>query len=389
MFETIVRRRFLQRLDNIQYGKLLFTSPEGKQHHIQGSLPGPSAELVLKDWRVIVNLSLKGDIGFAEDYRDGYISTPNLQSLILFCLKNQTCFQAYLTGSFVYNLVAKLGYLTKRNRVTQSKKNIQAHYDLGNDFYRLWLDPSMTYSSALYRSDTDSLEAAQHNKYYNILRRLKKQGTILEIGCGWGGFIEQAMQHGNYTIKGITLSSAQQQYCRQRLAAYADKVTIALEDYRHQDGTYDAIVSIEMLEAVGQEYWQCYFDSIAKQLHPEGTAIIQTIIIDDALFETYAKGTDMIRTHIFPGGMLPCLSRLKKHIQAAQLRLVDVNYFGHDYAKTLDEWLFRFNAQQAALLTLGFDERFQRLWACYLATCSAAFEHQRINVIQLEIRHAR
>jgi len=388
MFEKNVKIKLIKALKRIQYGELFLTTPEGELLHFKGSCEGTVADIQLNDWRVIVNLMIKGDIGLAEDYRDGYFNTKNLTHLLLFGLYNEDCLSAYMKGNFFYNLIAKLGYLTQRNTVKQSKKNIHAHYDLGNEFYALWLDESMTYSSGIYHQENDTLLNAQHQKYQRILNKISNtQGNILEIGCGWGAFIEQAMQFGKYKVKGITLSEQQKNYAQKRLKKYSDNIEIALEDYRHQKEKYDIIVSIEMLEAVGQKYWPVYFKTIKRLLKPNGRAFIQSIIIDDKLFKNYCRGTDVIRTHIFPGGMLPCMAALEKNINNARLKISDAYFFGLDYAKTLEQWLNRFSEQEDGLLKMGFDQRFQRMWKFYLCSCIAAFKTQRINVVQLEVDH--
>lgn len=388
MFENIVKNKLIHKLKAIKYGELFLTTPDGELLHFKGWSQGPIADIQLNDWRVIVNLMIKGDIGFAEDYRDGYFHTKNLTDLLLFGLHNEECLSAYMNGNFFFNMIAKLGYFTQRNTIKQSKKNIHAHYDLGNQFYSLWLDETMTYSSAMYQQESETLAQAQRQKYQRILDKICKiNGNILEIGCGWGGFIEQAMRHGKYFIKGITLSPSQKDYATKRLENHVDNIEIVLEDYRHQKGKYDAIVSIEMLEAVGQKYWPVYFKTIKQLLKPHGKAMIQTIIIDDKLFKNYCRGTDVIRTHIFPGGMLPCMSTLQENIRDAGLKIVDSYFFGLDYARTLEQWLISFSAQDGNLLHMGFDKRFQRMWKFYLCSCIAAFKTQRINVVQLEVVH--
>lgn len=387
MFEKIVKKKLLRTLQAIQYGELMLTTPEGEQFSFKGNSAGKSVHLILKDWRVILNLQRKGDVGFAEDYRDGCWSTPNLVDLLYFGLENEQMFTSY-RGKFLYNQWSKLAYWMRRNTRQQSKKNIHAHYDLGNAFYQLWLDASMTYSSADYRHPEETLQQAQQNKYERILQRLSPYSVILEIGCGWGGFAEKALQTGQHTLKAITLSEQQQQYTAQRLAPYGAAAQVVLEDYRDQTGQYDAIVSIEMLEAVGEKYWPLYFKTLKSLLKPTGKIILQSIVIADDLFAQYAKGTDVIRTHIFPGGMLPSRKILEQQLAQQQLRCQHDYFFGLSYAQTLTQWLENFTQQQEKLVALGFDLRFQRLWHFYLASCIAAFQKQRIDVVQLEITHA-
>lgn len=385
MFERILRNKLIQSLQHIEKGSLSITLPEGETHHFKGSISGKVADIAIKDWRVLANLTRKGDIGFAEDYRDAYWSTSNLQDLLIFALDNDNILDGYIKGSFLYRKLSILLYLTKRNTVKQSKKNIHAHYDLGNGFYQLWLDESMTYSSAIFNQQTQTLVEAQQNKYQHILDRIPQKGSLLEIGCGWGGFAEKALNTGSYDYKGITLSKEQQHYAQARLN---DKSLIALEDYRIQQGQYDIIVSIEMIEAVGKAYWATYFSKLKSLLKPNGRIMLQSILIADDLFKDYDKGADMIRTFIFPGGMLPSMKIIKSELQKVGLKIVNEKFFGLDYAKTLSHWLKRFNEKNKELLSMGFDESFQRMWQFYLASCIATFTNKRTDVVQIEIAHA-
>ena len=281
----------------------------------------------------------------------------------------------------------KLSYLTKGNSLKQSTKNIYGHYDLGNDCYSLWLDETMTYSSVLYKDNNETIEQAQINKYSNITNTFdKKEGSILEVGCGWGGFAEVATNQGDYSVKGITLSTEQYDYAKNRLIN--KNAGIAIEDYRIQQGKYDYIVSIAMIEAVGKAYWNTYFAKLKSLLKPDGKIVIQSILIDDCIFDSYAKGTDMIRTFIFPGGFLPSLKQIDIKLKKVGLKCVNTKLFGKDYAKTLDIWDDNFITKENELIELGFDKRFQRMWRFYLTSCSAAFDHGKIDVAQLEIVHA-
>jgi len=385
MFEGIVKNKFLKSLDKIGYGQLTVTLPEGDDLVFKGEQAGPVADLQIEDWRTIVNLSFKGDVGFAEDYRDGYWQTSNLTNLILFALENENVLESYIDGNLFFKQLSKISYLTKRNTLRGSKKNIHDHYDLGNDFYELWLDPTMTYSSALYHQEGESLESAQYNKYDRIINRIDQSGSLLEVGCGWGGFAEQALNKNDYAYKGITLSTEQQKYAAQRLSG---KSGFVLEDYRHQKGQYDSIVSIEMFEAVGQSFWPTYFQKLKSLLKPGGKAVIQSIVIADDLFEDYRKGADMIRTFIFPGGMLPSVEQLNKQVSKAGMKISDNHAFGTDYASTLKEWLVKFKSQDNQLVSMGYDKPFQRMWEFYLASCIATFSTARTDVVQLEVQHA-
>ncbi|AJI46440.1 class I SAM-dependent methyltransferase [Francisella philomiragia] len=387
MFEKTVRKNLLESLNKLECGELYLTTPENETIYTKGEKQGPTADLKLKDWRTVVNLQLKSDIGFAADYRDGYWETSDFKSLILLGLVNEEAFGQYMKPNFLFKLLQKLGYLTKRNSIKQSKKNIYDHYDLGNDFYSLWLDKTMTYSSAMYKNQDETLEQAQINKYKNIIDKFdRKNGSIIEVGCGWGGFAETALNTGDYTLKGITLSTEQHDYATKRLAG--KKADIVIEDYRIQTGKYDYIVSIEMIEAVGREYWNTYFSKLKSLLKEDGKIVIQAIVIDDALFADYAKGTDMIRTFIFPGGFLPSMGQINLELDKVGLKCAGTESFAKDYAKTLDEWDRNFVNVEPELIKLGFDKRFQRMWRFYLNSCSAAFTHGRIDVVQLEIVHA-
>lgn len=386
MFEKSIKKKMLKLLESVKYGEVYLTTPEGEEYHFKGTHQGQTADIRLDDWRTIVNLSLKGDVGFAEDFRDGYWHTDNLASLLIFGLENEQVFPSYINGKFFFRQLSKILYLTKRNSIKGSQNNIEAHYDLGNDFYALWLDPTMTYSSGIYHEAHDTLQMSQVNKYARIIDKLKPHGSVLEVGCGWGGFAEEALKRGDYHYKGITLSKEQKKYADQRLVNF-DHAEVVLEDYRHQQGKYDNIVSIEMFEAVGKQYWQSYFDQIKQCLKPDGVAVIQTITVADWLFETYCKSADMIRTFIFPGGMLPSPQALEKHAKKAGLKIKESYSFGHDYAKTLQQWYVNFSAESQALIEMGFDKRFQRMWKFYLAGCVATFITNRTDVVQLEVIH--
>ncbi len=385
MFAATVRDTFLKKLDHLEFGKIELFMPDGKMRVFKGRRPGPSAALSLRDWRVISRLAVHGDIGFAEDYKDGLWDTANLQDLLSLAMANEKSVDALIFGSFPARTLARFGQLLQLNTLSGSRRNIAAHYDLGNDFYRLWLDPSMTYSSALFNQPGLSLEAAQDAKYDRIIGNLgASSGRLLEIGCGWGGFAARAVQKGDYTIKGITLSARQKEYADAR----GDRnVNIALEDYRHQEGSYDHIVSIEMFEAVGEKYWPVYFDKVAKLLSKGGKAVVQTITIADDRFARYRDSSDFIRKYIFPGGMLPSPSRFTAAASAAGLEVTDRFTFGQDYAETLERWLNTFDAKRAEVLALGYDERFIRMWRFYLASCIAGFRTGRTDVMQVGLQH--
>jgi cyclopropane-fatty-acyl-phospholipid synthase len=388
MFYRAYADKFFKVFDRITCGNLRVTTPDGKTRAFSGPLPGAKASMHIKDWRTLTSFAAKGDIGLAEAYANGWWDTGDLCALLLFGLENESALKSILHGNSFSALTANILYALRQNTLRGSRKNIQAHYDLGNEFYKLWLDPTMTYSSALYHNDNETLDVAQNNKYDRLLDRLEnRSGRLLEVGCGWGGFAERTLtrQDHDFSIKGITLSTEQQKFAKDRLGNTAE---IALQDYRHQTGKYDNIVSIEMFEAVGEKFWPTYFEKLKSLLAQNGKAMIQTITIDEQHFYRYRKGGDMIRTYIFPGGMLPSPSRFVQEAAKANLNVTDQFAFGQDYAKTVLLWLQAFNQNADKIKALGYDEKFMRLWRFYLAVCYAAFKVERINVMHMELQHA-
>jgi cyclopropane-fatty-acyl-phospholipid synthase len=350
---------------------------------------GQKCNFKINDFATLPSIVFKGDIGLAESYRDGKWESDNLVSLLQFGLENEKSLSGYIYGTGFYMAIARLIYRFKENSIKGSKKNIHAHYDLGNDFYSLWLDETMTYSSALFNEVNDDLANAQNNKYDRILQRIQKTSQeILEIGCGWGGFSERAIKQKDHKVKGITISNSQYEYATKRLANMQSNANIVIEDYRLQQGKFDNIVSIEMFEAVGEKYWSIYFEKIASLLKSKGKAIVQTITIKDEFFESYKKGGDLIRSFIFPGGMLPSPKRFEYEAKKAGLKITDQYFFGHDYSKTLSTWLEKFESQKRNVKALGFDEKFIRIWRMYLASCIASFNISRTNVMQVELENA-
>ncbi len=379
---------FLRSVEHLEYGSLELRLPSGRTYQFQGTHPGPRGQLHLFSEDVIRRMLLGGDLAFAEDYRAGKWDTPDLPALIECGLRNEESVDRFIHGNTLRKLLARVSYLFRANSRRGSRRNIYAHYDLGNAFYSLWLDPSMTYSSGLFRDPQDSLEQAQQNKYDRILQRIGTAGEVLEIGCGWGGFAERAVTTAGHRIRGITISPAQFDYATQRLHPYAEQAEILLQDYRNSEGRYDAIVSIEMFEAVGERYWKTYFRKLKSLLRDNGRALVQAITIDEVHFARYRKSGDVIRSYIFPGGMLPSLTRFAREAQQAGLQIADRLNFGSDYARTLQCWLQRFDDCQGEVRALKFDESFIRLWRFYLASCMAAFRSARTDVMQVELRHA-
>lgn len=385
MFKRQIVKKFLQTFHHIQYGSIHITLPDGRVYDFQGKAEGPTANLAIRDSRAITQLIIKGDVGFAESYRDGYWDSTDLVALFLFGLKNEQVLENYIHGSFLGQLGVRLGYLFQLNTLRGSKKNIHAHYDLGNDFYELWLDPSMTYSSAIFAEESEDLTAAQHRKYDRILDGINPSGNLLEIGCGWGGFAERAILKGDYDFKGITISQEQYAYAKNRLKG---KAMISNGDYRLQTGKYDQIVSIEMFEAVGEKFWPTYFSKIKGLLGTKGKAMIQTITIADSYFERYRKSGDAIRTFIFPGGILPSREKFIAASYQAGLMVTDEFCFGNHYALTLHHWLQSFETKIDKVKALGFDDKFIRIWRFYLTLCIASFKQGRTNVMQIGLTHA-
>jgi len=379
-------KKFLESFRQIDCGSIKITMPDGKVYDFIGKEKGPKADLVIYDNKAISQFIKNGDIGFAESYRDQLCDSDDLVSLFTFGLKNEEALGKYIHGSFLGRLAARVGYLFNLNTLRGSKKNIHAHYDIGNDFYKLWLDPSMTYSSAIFEDQSEDLISAQHRKYDRIIAGFKNSGKLLEIGCGWGGFAERALLKGNYDIKGITLSEQQCIYAKNRLQGNAG---IAIEDYRIQKGKYDQIVSIEMFEAVGEKFWDTYFSKIKSLLSEKGKAIIQTITINDCYFERYRKSGDAIRTFIFPGGMLPSPEKFIAASTKSELVVTDKFCFGEDYAFTIKHWLMAFEKNIEKVKALGFDEKFLRIWRFYLTFCIASFKSGRTNVMQIALEHAK
>lgn len=382
MFERRIRDQFLTALGRVCCGRLTLTTPDGATRHFEGSAPGPSAVLHLHDWRTVPALAAKGDIGLTEAYRDGWCDTPDLTALLIFGLMNEAALDRYVYGQRLQALAIRALYLLNRNTRAGSRRNIAAHYDLGNDFYRLWLDDSMTYSSALF-GPGDDLAAGQRRKYDRIIDGLNSgSGRLLEIGCGWGGFAERALQRGDFATKGLTLSREQADFARKRLGSDA---TIALQDYRDEAGRWDHVVSIEMFEAVGEKFWPTYFGKLAEVMTDKGRAMVQTITVADHYFDRYRRGGDMVRSFIFPGGMLPSPLRFQAEAERAGLRVEEAFDFGADYARTLVDWLDRFDARRSEIMAMGFDEAFVRVWRFYLAACAASFTVGRTDVVQYRL----
>ncbi|MCI4643714.1 MAG: cyclopropane-fatty-acyl-phospholipid synthase family protein [Hyphomonadaceae bacterium] len=370
-------------------GQIGFELPDGRTVLFDHGQPGPAAHVVVHDFEFVKRTLAGGDVGFAEAYMDGLWSTEDLTAVLEFFSENFEAAGRLARGGAVIRFLNRIRHALNRNSKAQAKRNIMAHYDLGNDFYELWLDPSMTYSSGIYASTNTSLEQAQAAKYEGIVEKLGAGPDchLLEIGCGWGGFAEYAARTRGARVTCLTISEAQADYARKRMQAAGlnERVEIRLQDYRDHEGSYDGVASIEMFEAVGESYWPSYFGKIHNVLKEGGRAALQIITIRDDLFESYRNRADFIQRYIFPGGMLPSEEKLKEQFAGAGLRYDGTHYFGQDYAQTLRAWSQRFTDAWDEIAPMGFDEPFRRMWSFYLAYCEAGFQNGRINVGQFSL----
>jgi cyclopropane-fatty-acyl-phospholipid synthase len=386
----IVRQALKYPLD-IRRGRLTVTLPDGRRLVFRGDEQGPSAEIVIRDYRFARRLILDGDVGFAEAFIRNEWDSPDPAGFLYFFCANAEAVRNLTRFNPLARLVQLYRHWRNRNTKRQARRNIVAHYDLGNTFYRAWLDPSMTYSSAYFGAGAGDLPEAQHAKYRLLADQLnlKPGDHVLEIGCGWGGFAEVAAREYGAKVTGLTLSDEQYAYCVKRMeeAGLADRVTIKLQDYRDETGTYDAIASIEMFEAVGREYWPVYFGKLRACLKAGGRAGVQVITLAEVLWADYLREIDFIRAYVFPGGMLPTVGHMRDLAGEAGLSVVGETAFGEDYATTLKVWRERFAAVWPDLGHLGFDERFRRLWVYYLAYCEAGFRAGTIDVRQIIYSH--
>ena len=379
----------LKLLEKISCGSISIELHDNRTFEFCAPRKGPAAQLRINSPDVLWNMAVAGDAAFARDYRAGKWDSEDIAVLVDFAFRNDNALGALVGGSQIKRSLFWLAAQLKPNTRRRSRSNIHAHYDLGNEFYSLWLDPTMTYSSAIFSSASDSLTQGQLAKYDRILDRLDGYSKdILEIGCGWGGFADRAISDRDHRVTGLTISPAQAEYARSRLQPLGAQADIRLEDFREPRRRFGSIVSIEMFEAVGERYWKTYFHSLKTQLEAGGKAVIQTIAIDDNHFESYRRGGDAIRDLVFPGGLLPSEKRLRDEAKRAGFRICDIFRFGLNYAETLDRWLTTFDRQRNQVEALGFDSGFIRLWRFYLASCSGAFRSGRTDVMQIELQHA-
>ena len=372
-------------------GRLDFVMPDGRRFRAEGGTPGPVAELRLHDMDVFSRLIREGELGFCDSYLEGGWSTPDLQAFLdLLNAGNEELYRGF-PGQAIIRAYERLRHWLNSNTRPQAKKNISYHYDLGNDFYRLWLDDTMTYSSALFETGQESLEAAQVAKYAALVDQMGvgPGDHVLEIGCGWGGFAEYAAKERGLRVTGLTISEEQLEFARERIerAGISDLVELRMQDYRDETGRYDGVASIEMFEAVGEKYWPVYFGKVRECLKPGRTAVLQIITIQEKRFEVYRKGVDFIQKYIFPGGMLPSKTALQAEIVKAGMTVEAMRAFGESYSQTLRRWHDTFNAKWDEISAQGFDDRFRRMWNFYLTSCAAAFHGGNCDVVQITVNN--
>jgi len=370
-------------LSSVRHGRLTLVTPSGTRLTHTPTAPGPEGVMVLHRWRTLKRLLTGGDVAGAEAFLDGDWSSPDLPALIELVARNDALVRT-IAGSWFARALNRLRHRLNANTRRGARRNIERHYDLGNAFYRLWLDPGMSYSSAIYATGSERLEDAQTAKQDRAIDLMDLSGGehILEIGCGWGGLAERMLHRGAGHVTGLTLSPAQLAHATEHLATVGltDRSSIQLRDYRDSTGTYDRIVSIEMIEAVGEAWWPSYFATIRDRLKPGGIAVIQAITIAEDRFEDYRSSADFIQRYIFPGGMLPTVPELHRQVARAGLELRSSETFGDSYARTLAEWRRRFHAAWPDIQPLGFDDRFRRIWDYYLSYCEAGFRAAATDV---------
>ena len=374
---------------NMNTGRVDFVMPDGRTFRAEGKRPGHVGVLEIHNSDVFARLIREGDLGFCDAYLDGWWSTPDLQAFMdLVHADNEDMYDGF-PGQRLVRAYEQMRFWLQSNSKKQARKNISHHYDLGNEFYGLWLDETMTYSSALFETGQESLEAAQVKKYASMVDQMgaKEGDHVLEIGCGWGGFAEYAAKERGLRVTGLTISREQHDYAVERIAkaGLSDRVQIKLQDYRDEKGTYDGIASIEMFEAVGEKYWPVYFDSVKACLKPGANATLQIITVEDRRWHVYKRGVDFIQKYIFPGGMLPSPSVLRQSVENAGLSVAHSIEFGPSYDQTLRRWYNDFNAKWDQVAALGFDERFRRMWNFYLTSCASTFQSGNCDVTQITV----
>ncbi len=388
---ALLERMLVRRLDGLRSGDLSLTFPSGRRITVHGSEPGPSAVVTINSMALLRRVLVSGDLGLAEAFVADEWRTPDLLNVLAFGVANEAALAGLCGPSRLMRWACRAFHARNANTRRGSRRNISAHYDLGNAFYEHWLDRTMTYSSALFEDPAEPLADAQERKYRRMaeLIGLGAGDRILEIGCGWGGFAEYAARTYGCTILCLTLSVEQAAYARQRMKDHGleDRVEIRIQDYRDVEGTFDKIVSIEMFEAVGEAYWPTYLDALSRRLKRGGKAALQIITIDDAYFEQYRRTPDFIQRHVFPGGMLPGPAAFERATAAAGLTIADRFFFGASYAETLRRWNEAFERNWQHIRDIGFDDAFFRLWHYYLRYCEVGFESGRTDVGHFVLQH--
>jgi cyclopropane-fatty-acyl-phospholipid synthase len=378
-----------EQASKVDHGRLDFELPDGRVFRVEGPKPGPVAAIKIHNADLFARLIREGDLGFCDAYLEEWWSSPDLLAFMQFVQADNDDIYDGFPGMSLVRLYERTRHFLRSNSRRQAKKNISHHYDLGNDFYGLWLDDSMTYSSAKFETGQESLEAAQTLKYASMIDQMGAQpgDHILEIGCGWGGFAEYAAKERGLRVTGLTISQEQHGYAVERMkrAGLSDKVEIKLQDYRDETGTYDGIASIEMFEAVGEKYWPTYFNALRDRLRPGKNATLQIITVTDRRWEIYRKGVDFIQKYIFPGGMLPSPKALRAEIDRAGLTYKNSIEFGQSYDITLRRWHDTFNERWEEVSAMGFDDRFRRMWNFYLTSCAATFSSRNCDVTQITV----
>lgn len=376
-------------LCNIPRGRIDIELPDGRVFRAEGKSAGYVTAITIHNKDIFARLIREGDLGFMESYMEGWWDTPDLMTFMDFVHDAEDEVFDGFPGQGLVRAYEKLRFWLQSNSKRQAKKNISYHYDLGNDFYGLWLDDTMTYSSAYFKTGQESLEAAQIQKYAAMVDAMgvKAGDHVLEIGCGWGGFAEYAAKERGLNVTGLTISKEQLNYARERIekAGLSDRVTLKMQDYRDETGTYDGIASIEMFEAVGEKYWPVYFETVRKCLKPGAKATLQIITVQDRRFEVYRKGVDFIQKYIFPGGMLPSPSVLRKEVEKSGMCVDGSIEFGESYSQTLRRWSDVFNERWNQIAALGFDDRFRRMWNLYLSSCAGTFHSGNCDVTQITV----
>jgi len=375
---------------DMKNGRLDMVLPDGRIFRAEGAGQGPVAEIHIHNVDVFARLIREGDLGFCEAYLDGWWSTPDLQAFLdLVHAGNDDIYDGFL-GLKIARAYERFRFWLQSNSKSQARKNISYHYDLGNEFYKLWLDDTMTYSSALFQTGQESLEAAQIAKYASMVDQMGAQpgDHVLEIGCGWGGFAEYAARERGLKVTGLTISREQHDYAVDRIAraGLSNQVEIKMQDYRDETGLYDGIASIEMFEAVGEKYWPVYFKTLRDRLKPGKQATLQIITVQHRRWQIYRNTVDFIQKYIFPGGMLPSPVVLREEVRKAGLEVAGSIEFGESYSQTLRRWYDTFNERWDEVAALGFDDRFRRMWNFYLTSCAATFHFRNCDVTQITVR---